>query len=141
MGDYVMNDIYACSLWDHIQQNLYTARQLEKMAREHRQQATIGWERFKTRKFDARMAGVIERERAAMKRFEEEGSAVEEERPPIPLVVRNPTPRIPTPPIIVRLPGYKPPPPPGNSQNPIIIVESDSGNSSSSNYETAPESR
>jgi len=87
------------------------------------------------------MAEVIERERAVMKRFEEEGSAVKEERPLIPLVVRNPTPRIPTLPIIVRLPGYKPPPLPGNSQNPIIIVESDSGESSSSNYETAPESR
>ena len=111
------------------------------MAREHRRQATIEWERFKTQKFDERMAGVIEREQAVIKRFEEEGSVVEEERPLIPLVVRNPTPHIPTPPIIIRLPGYKPPPLPGNSHNLIIIIESNSGESSSSNYETAPESR
>ena len=76
-----------------------------------------------------------------MKRFEEEGSVVKEERPPILLVVRNPIPRIPTPPIVVHLPRYKPPPFPGNSQNPIIIVKSDSGESLSSNYETAPKSR
>jgi len=62
MGDYIMNDVYACSLWDHIQQNLYMARQLEMMAKEHCRQATIEWERFKMRKFDERMAGVIERE-------------------------------------------------------------------------------
>ena len=141
MGDYVMDDVYTCTLWDHIQQNLYTARQLEKMAREHRRQATIEWERFKTRKFNERMAEVIERERAVVRRFEEEGSAVKEERPPIPLIVRNPTPRILTPPIIVHLPRYKPPPSSGNFQNLIIIVESDSGESLSSNYETAPESR
>jgi len=36
MGNYIMNNVYTCSLWDHIQQNLYTARQLKTMAREHR---------------------------------------------------------------------------------------------------------
>jgi len=36
MGDHIMHDVYACTLWDHIQQNLYTARQLKMMVREHR---------------------------------------------------------------------------------------------------------
>jgi len=58
MGDHIMNDVYACSLWDHVQQNLYMAWQLEAMAREHRQQATIEWERFRTQKFNRRIMGV-----------------------------------------------------------------------------------
>lgn len=87
--------------------------------------------------------GVLEREQKVMKRFEEEGSAVEEEKSPIPLVIRNPAPpcaSTPAPPPVVRLPGYRPPPPLGDLHNPIIIVESDS-EASSSNYEMAPESR
>jgi len=95
------------------------------------------------------MMGVIEREREVKKRFEEEGSL------PPPIVVRNPTPPLamvlpgyqqtPSPvPIIVCLPMYQPPPPPGHPHNPILIDTSDvasSHTSSSSDYETAPESR
>jgi len=110
------------------------------MAREHHWQATVNWERFRTWRFDRRMIGVIKREQEVMKRLEEKGSVVEEKKPPVLLVVRNPTPHIPTPPIIVCLPGYKPPPPPGDYCNPTIIVKSDSG-ASSSNYETVPELR
>jgi len=61
------------------------------MAREHRRQATIEWERFRTQKFNRRIMEVIEREREVRKRFEKEESVIEEERSPIPLVIRNPT--------------------------------------------------
>jgi len=96
--------------------------------------------------------GIIEREREVQKQFEEEGSAA-----PL-IVVRNPTPPLavilpgykqtPSPvPIVIRLPTHQPPPPPGHAQNPILIDVSDyemskgSSSSSSSDYETAPESR
>jgi len=100
------------------------------------------------RKFDIWMMGIIEREREVQKRFEEEGSA------PPPIVIRNPTPPLvtvlpryqqtPSPiPIVVRLPTHQPPPPPGHAHNPILIDVSDyeTSEESSSNYETAPESR
>jgi len=152
MGDCVTDDMLATTMWDLLQSNLHNARILETVARGHRQRAAIEWERFRTRKFDRRMMGVIEREREVKKRFEEEGSAA----PPI--VVRNPTPpltmllpgyvRTPSPvPIVVRLPTHQPPPPPGHVQNPILIDVSDyatsngSSQSSSSDYETAPESK
>jgi len=152
MGDCIVDDMLACTMWDLLQSNLHNARILEAVARGHRQRAAIEWERFRTRKFDRRMMGIIEREREAQKRFEEEGSAA----PPI--VVRNPTPPLavilpgykqtPSPiPIVARLPMHQPPPPPGHAQNPILIDVSDyktskaSSSSSSSDYETAPESR
>ena len=149
MGDCVVDNMLACTMWDLLQSNLHNARTLETIARSHRQRAAIEWERFRTRKFDRRMMGVIEREREAKKRFEEEGSL-----PPL-IVVRNPTPPLamvlpgyqqtPSPvPIVVRLPTYQPPPPPGHPHNPILIDASDdasSHTSSSTDYETAPESR
>jgi len=152
MGDCVIDDMLACTMWDLLQSNLHNARILEAVARGHRQRAAIEWERFRTRKFDRRMMGIIEREREVQKRFEEEGSAA----PPI--VVRNPTPPLavmlpgykqtPSPiPIVVRLPTHQPPPPPGHAQNPILIDVSDyktsieSSSSSNSDYETVPESR
>jgi len=36
MADCLMDDVYAITLWDHFQQNLDTARQLERLARDHR---------------------------------------------------------------------------------------------------------
>ena len=36
MADCLMDDVYAITLWDHLQQNLDTARQLERLARDHR---------------------------------------------------------------------------------------------------------
>jgi len=44
IADHIINNVYACSLWDHVQQNLYTAQQLEAMARKHCRQAAIKWE-------------------------------------------------------------------------------------------------
>jgi len=143
MANYILDEVYACTLWDHLQQNLFTAQKLKEMAREHCWQATIKWERFKMRKFNIWMVGIIEREWEVMKRFEEEGSIVEEERPPPPLIIWNPTPPhilTPAPPPVVWLPGYRPPPPPEDAHNQIIIVKSSSG-TSSSDYETAPKSR
>jgi len=148
MGDCVIDNVLACTMWEKLQSDLYDARILEATAREHRRRANIEWERFKMRKFDVRMMGVIEREREVQKRFKEEGSA------PPPIVVRNPTPPLamilpghrqtPSPiPIVVRLPTHQPPPPPGHAHNPILIDVSDyeTSEESSSNYETAPESR
>jgi len=148
MGDCVIDDMLACTMWDLLQSNLHNARILEAVARGHRQRAAIEWERFRTRKFDRRMMGIIEREREVQKRFEEEGSA------PPPIVVRNLTPPLamvlpghrqtPSPiPIVVRLPTHQLPPPPGHAHNPILIDVSDyeTSEESSSNYETAPESR
>ena len=43
-----------------VQQNLYTARKLEEMAKEYHRQVMIEWERFQTRKFNIRMMEVIE---------------------------------------------------------------------------------
>jgi len=148
MGDCVIDNILACTMWDGLQSDLYNAQVLEAMAREHRRRAAIEWERFKMRKFDVRMMGIIEREREVQKRFEEEGSA------PPPIVVRNPTPPLamvlpghrqtPSPTlIVVCLPTYQLLPPPGHAHNPILIDVSDyeTSEESSSNYETAPESR
>jgi len=148
MGDCVIDDVLACTMWDGLQSDLYNARVLEAIARKHCRRAAIEWEQFKMRKFDIRMMGIIEREREVQKRFEEEGSA------PPPIVVQNPTPplamvlpgyqQIPSPIlIVVRLPMHQPPPPPGHAQNPILIDVSDyeTSEESSSNYETAPESR
>jgi len=96
MGDCVVDDMLTCTMWDLLQSNLYNAQTLETIARGHRQRAAIEWERFRTRKFDRRMMGVIEREREVKKRFEEEGSL------PPPIVVRNPTP-----PLAMVLPRYQ----------------------------------
>lgn len=46
MADCILNNILACTLWEHLQQNLYTTQSLEEMAREYCRQATIEWERF-----------------------------------------------------------------------------------------------
>ena len=46
MADYVIDNVYACTLWDNFQQDLYNARRLEGMAREHCWGAAIQWERF-----------------------------------------------------------------------------------------------
>ena len=148
MGDCIIDDAFTCTMWEKLQSDLYNARTLEAIAREHRRQAAIEWEQFRMRKFDRQMMGVIEREREAKKRFEEEGS-----NPPL-IIVRNPTPPLamvlpgyqqtPSPiPIVVCLPTYQPPPPPGDPRNPILIDESNhtTTDESSSDYETAPESR
>jgi hypothetical protein len=70
MGDYLVDDVYAIMLWEHLQQNLFNARQMEGIARNLREQAAIEWERFRTKKFDMRIMGVVERERAVMRRFD-----------------------------------------------------------------------
>jgi len=46
-------------------------------------------------------------------------------------------------PIVVCLPTHQPPPPPGHPHNPILIDvnEDETSYTSSSDYETAPESR
>lgn len=46
MADHVIDNVYACTLWDNLQQDLYNARKLERIAREHRQRAALQWERF-----------------------------------------------------------------------------------------------
>ena len=35
MANYILDEVYACTLWDHLQQNLFTAQKLKEMAREH----------------------------------------------------------------------------------------------------------
>jgi hypothetical protein len=98
MGDYLVDDIHAITLWEHLQQNLFHARQMEGIARNLREQATIEWERFRTKKFDMRIMGIVEREREVMRRFDEEGSGHGQPR----LVVERPSP-----PLAVVLPGYR----------------------------------
>jgi hypothetical protein len=88
MGDYLVDDLHAITLWEHLQQNLFNARQMEGIARNLREQAMIEWERFRTKKYDMRIMGIVERERAVMRRFEEEGSGLNRPR----LVVENTTP-------------------------------------------------
>ena len=34
MVDHILDDIYACTLWDNLQQNLFNARRLEGIARD-----------------------------------------------------------------------------------------------------------
>jgi len=84
MGDCIIDDVLACTMWDGLQSDLYNARVLEAIAREHHRRAAIEWERFKMRKFDVQMMGIIEREREVQKRFEEEGSAPPSNRRPKP---------------------------------------------------------
>jgi len=74
MGDCIIDDAFACTMWEKLQSDLYNARVLEAIARENRRRAAIEWERFRMRKFDRWMIGVIEREREMKKKFEEEGS-------------------------------------------------------------------
>jgi hypothetical protein len=154
MGDYLVDDLHAITLWEHLQQNLFHARQMEGIARNLREQAAIEWERFRTKKYDMKIMGVVERERAVMRRFDEEGSGYSQPR----LVVERPSP-----PLVMVLPGYQRTPTPlpvagpsgygrpqspyslepsssGTLSNPIIVEESDSDEVPSS-YDTAPESR
>jgi hypothetical protein len=72
MGDYLIDDIHAITLWEHLQQNLFHARQMEGIARNLREQAAIEWERFRTKKFNMRIMGIVEREREVMRRLDEE---------------------------------------------------------------------
>jgi hypothetical protein len=153
MGDYLIDDLHAITLWEHLQQNLFHARQMEGIARNLREQAAIEWERFRTKKYDMRIMGIVERERAVMKRFEEEGSGlhlprlvVENTTPPLPMVLPGYR-RTPTPPPVAGPSNFRRPfspypveeSPSGSSANPIV-VEEDSDDPPSS-YETAPESR
>ena len=103
MADCLIDDVYAITLWDHFQQNLDMARQLERIARDHRRQARLEWERIRVRRLDRRISDVVEREREVARRFANEGSPPPSPNQPAPpLVVRNPTP-----PLAVVLPGYQ----------------------------------
>ena len=62
MADCLMDDVYAITLWDHLQQNLDMARQLERLARDHRRQARLEWERVRVWRLDTRISDVVERE-------------------------------------------------------------------------------
>jgi len=44
MGDCVVDDMLACTMWDLLQSNLYNAQTLEAIARGHRRRAAIEWE-------------------------------------------------------------------------------------------------
>jgi hypothetical protein len=154
MGDYLVVDIHAITLWEHLQQNLFNARQMEGIARNLREQAAIEWERFRTKKYDMRIMGIVEREREVMRRFDEEGSrhgrprlVVERAESP----TSNGTPRIPTHadsnpchrPFRIRtttIPVLPRTIPPGTFSNPVVVEESDSDEAPSS-YDTAPELR
>ena len=153
MGDYLTDDLHAITLWEHLQQNLFHARQMEGIARNLREQAAIEWERFRTKKYDMRIMGIVERERAVSRRFEEEGSGwnlprlvVERTSPPLQMVLPGYR-RTPTPPPVAGPSNFRRPfspypveeSSPGTSSNPITIEE-DSDEPPSS-YETAPESR
>lgn len=91
MANHVIDNVYTCTLWDNFQQDLYNARKLERIAREHCQRAALQWERFRMNRFNVRMAGVIKRERGVKRRLDKEGSQFKG-LPAPPLIVRNPTP-------------------------------------------------
>jgi hypothetical protein len=96
MADCLRDDPLATEMWEHLQSDLATARDLEGLVRNYRRSTATQWERFKNRRFDRRTERVVERERRRWN--ENEGTS--ERDSPIPLVIRNLTP-----PLAMILPG------------------------------------
>jgi hypothetical protein len=117
MADCLRDDPLATEMWERLQSDLTTARDLEGLVRNYRRSTATQWERFKNQRFNRRIAHVVERERRRWN--ENEGSI--EPNSPIPLVIRNLTP-----PIAMILPGAI-----SRPENPIVVEKSESSPSTS----------